>query len=65
MRDVDYVGPVTRYHVSLDEGGELQVLAQNLEKSSAEVLAIEGRRVRLQWRPEQESEIVEREGSKA
>jgi hypothetical protein len=56
---------VTRYRVSLDHGGTLQVLAQNLEESSAEVKAIEGRRVRLQWRPEQESEIIEREGSKA
>ena len=61
VRDVQYVGPVTRYHVTLDRGGELQVLAQNLEESSGEVLATKGRRVRLQWRPEQESAIVERE----
>ena len=59
--DVEYVGPVTRYHVSLDRGGRLQVLAQNLDESSVEVKAIEGRRVRLQWRPSQESAIVERE----
>ena len=26
VRDVQYVGPVTRYHVTLDRGGELQVL---------------------------------------
>ncbi len=63
VRDVQYVGPVTRYHVSLDRGGELQVLTQNLEETSTEVLATEGRRVRLAWRPEQESEIVEREGT--
>ena len=63
VRDVLYVGPVTRYHVSLDRGGELQALAQNLEETSGEVLAARGRRVRLQWRPEQESEIVEREGT--
>ena len=62
VRDVQYVGPVTRYHVSLDRGGELQVLTQNLEETSTEVLATEGRRVRLAWRPEQESVIVEREG---
>ena len=54
MRDVQYVGPVTRYHVTLDGGGELQVLAQNLEEVSSEVMAVKGRRVRLQWRPEQE-----------
>ena len=62
VRNVQYVGPVTRYHVTLDRGGELQALAQNQEETSSEVLASEGRRVRLEWRPEQESEIVEQEG---
>jgi putative spermidine/putrescine transport system ATP-binding protein len=61
VRDVQYVGPVTRYHVSLDRGGELQVLAQNLEEGSSEVLEVKGRRVRLEWRPEQESVIEESE----
>jgi putative spermidine/putrescine transport system ATP-binding protein len=61
VHDVQYVGPVTRYHVSLDDGGNVQVLAQNLDESSVEVKAVSGRRVRLQWRPEQEAEIVERE----
>ena len=62
VRGVQYVGPVTRFHVSLDRGGELQVLTQNLEETSTDVMATEGRRVRLAWRPEQESAIVEREG---
>ena len=61
VRDVQYVGPVTRYHVTLDRGGELQLLAQNLEEGSSEVLAARGRRVLLQWRPEHESVIVETE----
>jgi putative spermidine/putrescine transport system ATP-binding protein len=61
-RDVQYVGPVTRYHVTLDRGGELQVLAQNLEEGSSEVLEVKGRRVRVEWRPEQESVIEEPEG---
>ena len=65
VRDVQYVGPVTRYHVSLDRGGELQVLAQNLEEGSSEVLASKGRRLRLQWRPEHESVIVETEEGNA
>jgi putative spermidine/putrescine transport system ATP-binding protein len=65
VRDVQYVGPVTRYHVSLDRGGELQVLAQNLEEGSSEVLASKGRRLRLQWRPEHESVIVETEDGNA
>ncbi|MCE3287540.1 MAG: putative transporter ATP-binding protein YdcT [Gaiellaceae bacterium] len=62
VRDVQYVGPVTRYHVTLDRGGELQVLAQNLEEGSSEVLEVKGRRVRVEWRPGQESVIDEREG---
>jgi putative spermidine/putrescine transport system ATP-binding protein len=62
VHDVQYVGPVTRYHVRLAQGGELQVLTQNLAETSSEVLATEGRRVRLAWRPEQESVISEREG---
>jgi putative spermidine/putrescine transport system ATP-binding protein len=61
VRDVQYVGPVTRYHVTLDRGGELQVLAQNLEEGSAQVLESKGRRVRLAWRSEQESVIDESE----
>ncbi|HEX5028824.1 MAG TPA: ABC transporter ATP-binding protein [Gaiellaceae bacterium] len=62
VRDVQYVGPITRYHVTLDRGGELQVLAQNLEEGSSEVLEAKGRRVRVVWRPEQESVISESEG---
>ena len=65
VRDVQYVGPVTRYHVTLDRGGELQLLTQNLEEGSSEVLESKGRRVRLQWRPEHESVIVETEAQNA
>jgi len=62
VRDVQYVGPVTRFYVTLDDGGELQVLAQNLEEGSSEVLEVKGRRALLEWRPEQESVIDEPEG---
>jgi putative spermidine/putrescine transport system ATP-binding protein len=62
VHDVQYVGPVTRYHVRLESGGELQVLAQNLEEGSSEVLEARGRTVSLEWRPEQESVISESEG---
>ena len=55
--DVQYVGPVTRYHVTLDRGGRLQVLEQNLEDDSSEVLETKGRHVRVGWRPEHEVEI--------
>jgi putative spermidine/putrescine transport system ATP-binding protein len=62
VTDVQYVGPVTRYHVELDQGGRLQVLEQNLEEGSSEVLGARGRRVRVGWRPEQESDIDSTEG---
>jgi putative spermidine/putrescine transport system ATP-binding protein len=52
IRDVVYVGMVTRYVVDLDEGGALMVVQQNLETSSGEALEARGRRVRLEWRPE-------------
>ena len=43
---------VTRYVVELDEGGELQVVRQNLEMSSQEALEQRGRRVRVGWHGE-------------
>jgi putative spermidine/putrescine transport system ATP-binding protein len=52
IRDVVYVGAITRYHVELDAGGELTVVSQNLESGSAETLKRQGSRVRLCWRPE-------------
>jgi putative spermidine/putrescine transport system ATP-binding protein len=52
IRDVVYVGMLTRYVVELDSGGELAVVRQNLETSSQEALETRGRRVRLGWRPE-------------
>jgi putative spermidine/putrescine transport system ATP-binding protein len=62
VTDVQYVGPVTRYNVELDQGGRLQVLEQNLEEGSSQVLESKGRRVRVGWRPEQESDIDSTEG---
>jgi putative spermidine/putrescine transport system ATP-binding protein len=50
VRDVAYVGMVTRYLVALDGGGELQVVRQNLETSSTEALEQRGKRVRVGWR---------------
>jgi putative spermidine/putrescine transport system ATP-binding protein len=52
IRDVVYVGMVTRYMVELDDGGELAVVRQNFEPAE-EVLQAKGRRVRLAWRPDQ------------
>lgn len=49
VRDVVYLGSDTRYHVSLDLGGELEVIKQNVTTSSMEALALKGQRVRLVW----------------
>jgi putative spermidine/putrescine transport system ATP-binding protein len=57
IREVVYAGMVTRYLVELDRGGELQVVRQNLESSSAEALDAKGRSVLLEWRPEHQLEI--------
>jgi putative spermidine/putrescine transport system ATP-binding protein len=57
IRDVVYAGMVTRFFVELDRGGELQVVRQNLEASSAEAQHARGRPVLLEWRPEHQLEI--------
>jgi putative spermidine/putrescine transport system ATP-binding protein len=59
IREVVYVGMVTRYVVDLDAGGELVVVRQNLETSSQDALTERGKRVRLSWRPEHTNEIKE------
>jgi putative spermidine/putrescine transport system ATP-binding protein len=53
IADVAYAGMITRYVVALDAGGELQVVRQNLETTSADALEDRGRKVHVAWRPEQ------------
>jgi putative spermidine/putrescine transport system ATP-binding protein len=55
VREVSYLGPVTRYVVELDRGGTLVVVRQNLDMSAAQALEERGRRVGLAWREEDES----------
>ena len=57
VQEVIYAGMITRYIVGLDAGGELVVVRQNLERTSAEALQERGKDVRLEWRPEHEFEI--------
>ena len=52
IADVSYAGMVTRFLVDLDEGGELQVVRQNLETTSAEDQEQRGRKVKVGWRRE-------------
>jgi putative spermidine/putrescine transport system ATP-binding protein len=49
VREVVYLGAITRYLVELDVGGELVVMQQNLATSSMEALQVRGKAVRLRW----------------
>jgi putative spermidine/putrescine transport system ATP-binding protein len=60
IRDVSYAGMITRLSVELDAGGELQVVRQNLETTSADALEQQGRKVRLGWR-EEHTYVIETE----
>ena len=62
VREVVYVGMITRYVVDLDAGGQLVVVRQNLETSSQDALSEQGKRVRLSWRPEH-TYAIEKEGT--
>src|SRR5882757_10600858 len=53
IKDVSYAGMITRYLVDLEAGGQLQVVRQNLETTSAEVQAERGRKVKIGWRADQ------------
>jgi putative spermidine/putrescine transport system ATP-binding protein len=62
VADVAYAGMITRYRVALDAGGELQVVRQNLETSSAEALESAGRNVQVGWSPAHEY-VIHEEGA--
>ena len=49
VRDVVYLGALTRYVVVLAAGGTLVVVQQNLTTSSMEALEVRGQSVRLVW----------------
>ena len=59
VRGVVYLGPDTRYVVTLDAGGELVVTQQNLSTSSTEALAQEGKAVRLVWKRQHQLPIAD------
>jgi putative spermidine/putrescine transport system ATP-binding protein len=52
IREVVYVGSVTRYVVDLAAGGALTVVRQNLEGFAQDADEQRGRSVQLAWRPE-------------
>jgi len=55
VREVAYLGPVTRYVVETAGGQTLMVLRQNLELSASQALGERDREVRIAWREEDES----------
>jgi putative spermidine/putrescine transport system ATP-binding protein len=57
IREVVYLGMHTRYLVGLDGGGELTVVAQNIDGSSLDAQAAMGRPVRLVWQRAHNQEI--------
>jgi len=53
VREIAYLGSVTRYVVALDRGETLVALRQNVESSDGDAASEErGRRVRLAWGPQ-------------
>jgi putative spermidine/putrescine transport system ATP-binding protein len=59
VSDVAYVGMITRYTVSLEGGGDIQLIRQNTE-SAAEDAGLKGREVVVGWRPEHAVAVRER-----
>jgi hypothetical protein len=59
---VVYLGPDTRFVVSLDAGSELVVTQQNLVTSSMDALALEGTAVRLIWNRQHNYPVAESGG---
>ena len=57
VREVAYLGAITRYEVELDDGQRLVVVRQNLDTSAEQALREHGRHVRLVWRPEDQSAL--------
>jgi putative spermidine/putrescine transport system ATP-binding protein len=59
VRAAIYLGASTQFVVTLDRGGELTAMQQNLEASSRDVHEMEGRQVRLVWSRDVEFPIKE------
>ena len=63
VREVVYLGAVTRYIVQLDAGGELVVMQQNLTTSSMEALQVRGKAVLLVWERKNNRPVEEAGGA--
>ncbi len=52
VAEIAYAGMVTRYTVALEDGGQLQLVQQNVEGASTGAPSEQGREVLVGWRPE-------------
>ncbi|HWE33385.1 MAG TPA: ABC transporter ATP-binding protein [Solirubrobacteraceae bacterium] len=59
IEEVTYLGPVTRYLITLDAGGSLIAINQNRETAAADVVEARGHHVTVSWRDHQTYEIDE------
>ncbi len=59
IQNVVYLGPDTRYIVELAAGARLVVTEQNLATTSSEVLAQQGKAVRLIWKRQHELSVAD------
>ncbi len=57
IKEVEYLGPATRFIVDLDAGVRLVVLKQNSEESASDVMSMRGKRVNLAWDKESEYRV--------
>jgi putative spermidine/putrescine transport system ATP-binding protein len=57
VREVAYLGSVTRYDVELAGGESIVALEQNFDKTAAQALAMRGRQVRLAYRTQDASPL--------
>lgn len=57
IKEVEYLGPATRFIVDLDAGVRLVVLKQNSEESASDVMSMRGKKVNLAWDKESEYRV--------
>ena len=57
IKEVEYLGPATRFIVDLDAGVRLVVLKQNSEESASDVMNMRGKKIKLSWDKESEYRV--------
>jgi len=57
IKEIEYLGPATRFIVDLEAGVRLVVLKQNIEESASDVMSMRGKKVNLAWDKESEYRV--------